>query len=316
VRHVGYERSTSALLSRPDDDGAASPTSPHPALACSQDVDTRLIAAETRCLICRSLLRDPAVVVPCLHRFCRSCIDEALRRRVNGVGQAAPCPACRAPVASRRSARDDPRYAALIAAVYGDLDEWEEGEHARVVAGRGGVGGGGVGGEGRGEPASTAPESASKRARIGDPEGPLLASAVGGAAVVASAAAAAVGGGAPEAQLGQALADAAAAARDADPEAARGQTNSASTSTVVRLVLEPGRGVPSTTGPIVVPAAPAIVTVADVQIGLDSLGLGGNDVMVELALPGAEGAVVDDADTLGGLAKDGEVKLVFRAWEG
>jgi hypothetical protein len=36
------------------------------------------------------------------------------------------CPACRTHCASRRSLRDDPKYDALIAALYPDIDKYEE----------------------------------------------------------------------------------------------------------------------------------------------------------------------------------------------
>ena len=36
------------------------------------------------------------------------------------------CPACRTHCASRRSLRDDPNFDALVAAIYPDLDKYEE----------------------------------------------------------------------------------------------------------------------------------------------------------------------------------------------
>ncbi|CAI0548704.1 unnamed protein product [Linum tenue] len=60
----------------------------------------------------------------CLHRFCRECIDKSMR-----FGNK-ECPACRTHCASRRSLRDDPNYDALIAALYPDIDKYEEKELA------------------------------------------------------------------------------------------------------------------------------------------------------------------------------------------
>ncbi|XP_022878111.1 putative E3 ubiquitin-protein ligase RING1a [Olea europaea var. sylvestris] len=60
----------------------------------------------------------------CLHRFCRECIDKSMRLGNN------ECPACRTHCASRRSLRDDPNYDALIAALYPDIDKFEEEEFA------------------------------------------------------------------------------------------------------------------------------------------------------------------------------------------
>nr|XP_008381594.2 putative E3 ubiquitin-protein ligase RING1a isoform X2 [Malus domestica] len=60
----------------------------------------------------------------CLHRFCRECIDKSMRMGNN------ECPACRTHCASRRSLRDDPKYDALIAALYPDIEKYEEEELA------------------------------------------------------------------------------------------------------------------------------------------------------------------------------------------
>ncbi|KAG9147295.1 hypothetical protein Leryth_023592 [Lithospermum erythrorhizon] len=60
----------------------------------------------------------------CLHRFCRECIDKAMR-----LGNK-ECPACRTHCASRRSLRDDPNYDALISALYPDIEKYEEEELA------------------------------------------------------------------------------------------------------------------------------------------------------------------------------------------
>ncbi|PKA52575.1 Putative E3 ubiquitin-protein ligase RING1a [Apostasia shenzhenica] len=60
----------------------------------------------------------------CLHRFCRECIDKSMRLGNN------ECPACRTHCASRRSLRDDPNYDSLIAALYPDIDKYEEEELA------------------------------------------------------------------------------------------------------------------------------------------------------------------------------------------
>ncbi|KAG6767673.1 hypothetical protein POTOM_028885 [Populus tomentosa] len=52
------------------------------------------------------------------------CIDKSMRMGNN------ECPACRTHCASRRSLRDDPNYDALIAALYPDIDKYEEEELA------------------------------------------------------------------------------------------------------------------------------------------------------------------------------------------
>ncbi|CAA7394319.1 unnamed protein product [Spirodela intermedia] len=82
------------------------------------------IRREVQCPICLGIIRKTRTVMDCLHRFCRECIDRSMRLGNN------ECPACRTHCASRRSLRDDPNYDALIAALYPDIDKYEEEELA------------------------------------------------------------------------------------------------------------------------------------------------------------------------------------------
>ncbi|CAI9755165.1 unnamed protein product [Fraxinus pennsylvanica] len=82
------------------------------------------IRKEVQCPICLGIIRKTRTVMECLHRFCRECIDKSMRLGNN------ECPACRTHCASRRSLRDDPNYDALIAALYPDIDKYEEEEFA------------------------------------------------------------------------------------------------------------------------------------------------------------------------------------------
>ncbi|KAJ7968589.1 E3 ubiquitin-protein ligase ring1a-like protein [Quillaja saponaria] len=82
------------------------------------------IRKEVQCPICLGIIRKTRTVMDCLHRFCRECIDKSMRLGNN------ECPACRTHCASRRSLRDDPNYDALIAALYPDIDKYEEEELA------------------------------------------------------------------------------------------------------------------------------------------------------------------------------------------
>ncbi|RZC80609.1 hypothetical protein C5167_043177 [Papaver somniferum] len=82
------------------------------------------IRKEVQCPICLGIIRKTRTVMECLHRFCRECIDKSMRLGNN------ECPACRTHCASRRSLRDDPNYDALIAAIYPDIDKYEEEEMA------------------------------------------------------------------------------------------------------------------------------------------------------------------------------------------
>ncbi|XWS12620.1 hypothetical protein CRYUN_Cryun37aG0105700 [Craigia yunnanensis] len=80
------------------------------------------IRKEVQCPICLGIIRKTRTVMECLHRFCRECIDKSMRMGNN------ECPACRTHCASRRSLRDDPNYDTLIAALYPDIDKYEEEE--------------------------------------------------------------------------------------------------------------------------------------------------------------------------------------------
>ncbi|CAM6043370.1 unnamed protein product [Sphagnum compactum] len=78
------------------------------------------IRKEMQCPICLGIIRKTRTVMECLHRFCRACIDKSMRLGNN------ECPACRAHCASRRSLRDDPNFDNLVAALYPNLDQYEE----------------------------------------------------------------------------------------------------------------------------------------------------------------------------------------------
>ncbi|GLT29485.1 hypothetical protein SLA2020_043510 [Shorea laevis] len=80
------------------------------------------IHKEVQCPICLGIIRKTRTVMECLHRFCRECIDKSMRLGNN------ECPACRTHCASRRSLRNDPNYDVLVAALYPDIDRYEEEE--------------------------------------------------------------------------------------------------------------------------------------------------------------------------------------------
>ncbi|XP_044503165.1 putative E3 ubiquitin-protein ligase RING1a isoform X2 [Mangifera indica] len=107
-----------------DEDSEATPSS------TSQDkpefvyVELPEIRKDVQCPICLGIIKKTRTVMECLHRFCRECIDKSMRLGNN------ECPACRTHCASRRSLRDDPNYDALIAALYPDIDKYEEEELA------------------------------------------------------------------------------------------------------------------------------------------------------------------------------------------
>ena len=66
---------------------------------------------ELRCPICLEVLCDTRCVKECLHRFCRLCLEQALRK--NGK----ECPICRTPMMSRRDAVPDTALDTMIASL-------------------------------------------------------------------------------------------------------------------------------------------------------------------------------------------------------
>ncbi|CAN8267600.1 unnamed protein product [Cochlearia groenlandica] len=88
------------------------------------EIDLVEIRKDVQCPICLGIIKKTRTVMECLHRFCRECIDKSMRLGNN------ECPACRKHCASRRSLRDDPKFDALIAALFTDIDSFEEEELA------------------------------------------------------------------------------------------------------------------------------------------------------------------------------------------
>ncbi|KAI0504911.1 hypothetical protein KFK09_015865 [Dendrobium nobile] len=78
------------------------------------------VSKEVECPLCFEIIRKTRAFMECLHRFCKECIDKAMR-----VGNK-ECPVCRTRCATRRSLRDDPNFDALIAALFPDIDKHEE----------------------------------------------------------------------------------------------------------------------------------------------------------------------------------------------
>ncbi|KAM7275770.1 hypothetical protein ACFE04_017636 [Oxalis oulophora] len=70
----------------------------------------------------QGIIRKTKTAMECLHRFCGECIDKSIR-----LGRK-ECPTCRSHLASRRSLRDDPNHDALVLALFGDIDKYEEEE--------------------------------------------------------------------------------------------------------------------------------------------------------------------------------------------
>ncbi|KAF3607228.1 hypothetical protein DY000_02044304 [Brassica cretica] len=85
-----------------------------------EGIDLEDIRTYVQCPICLGIIRKTRTFMECLHRFCQECIDKSMRFGNH------ECPACRKHVASRRSLRPDPKFDAFIAAIFGNIDSYEE----------------------------------------------------------------------------------------------------------------------------------------------------------------------------------------------
>ena len=72
------------------------------------------ISAHFKCGICLGIIKNCTAIQVCLHRFCRNCIEQSLRRNNK------ECPICQTPCASRRSLLDDTPFQWFINSFYPD----------------------------------------------------------------------------------------------------------------------------------------------------------------------------------------------------
>jgi hypothetical protein len=85
----------------------------------------RDVRADTRCSICWGTVKNCVTVRVCLHRFCNDCVQESIRKNQMC------CPECRAKVASRRDFVKDPKFDAIVSAIYeakGGAEAYDEKE--------------------------------------------------------------------------------------------------------------------------------------------------------------------------------------------
>ncbi|QDZ20697.1 RING-type domain-containing protein [Chloropicon primus] len=79
----------------------------------------------TTCTICLSTIQNTRAVKECLHRFCRECIEVAMRQN------RPECPLCKTRIPSRRSCKEDKAFDALLESIYGDLDQLRAAERKK-----------------------------------------------------------------------------------------------------------------------------------------------------------------------------------------
>jgi len=65
------------------------------------NLKTSILKDEMRCSICLETYTDPHVLPECMHRFCKACVKNALRKCGN------ECPICRTRVTTSRDLRRD-----------------------------------------------------------------------------------------------------------------------------------------------------------------------------------------------------------------
>lgn len=74
-------------------------------------ISPRSLYREIVCPICLDILSQTRAAPDCLHRFCRKCLDKAVKKE---------CPVCRKKLPSQvKSFREDPKFDQLIAKIYG-----------------------------------------------------------------------------------------------------------------------------------------------------------------------------------------------------
>lgn len=81
-------------------------------------VTPRSLHSEVMCPICLDILNHTMTTKECLHRFCRGCINTALRNSNR------ECPTCRKKIVSGRSLRRDVNFDELIAAIFGNREDY------------------------------------------------------------------------------------------------------------------------------------------------------------------------------------------------
>ena len=90
------------------------------ASSAAVSVPLRSLKTEVTCAVCLGIIRECAVVIACLHRFCGDCIADSLR-----FGKR-ECPTCRLPCPSRRHLRADPLFDRIVNIIYDDIDGAEK----------------------------------------------------------------------------------------------------------------------------------------------------------------------------------------------
>lgn len=68
------------------------------------------------CPICLDIFKDPVYVKVCSHRFCKDCIEKAIRQ-----GKKKNCPTCRKNIGTKRILRIDNNISELATLLVGNV---------------------------------------------------------------------------------------------------------------------------------------------------------------------------------------------------
>lgn len=71
------------------------------------------------CPICMEILQDPVYIKACSHRFCKICIEKAIRM----CGKKC-CPTCRKQIQTKRQLRIDDNVQAIIGMIFGNVSQF------------------------------------------------------------------------------------------------------------------------------------------------------------------------------------------------
>ncbi|GFH61959.1 hypothetical protein CTEN210_18435 [Chaetoceros tenuissimus] len=96
----------------------------HKAKMPRTDPITTDVQHEISCPICLEKLNDPHIVPECCHRFCKGCIERALKHRNE-------CPKCRCRVTSRRALRRDEVFGELLCLF--DIEKAKDGKGIKFL---------------------------------------------------------------------------------------------------------------------------------------------------------------------------------------
>ncbi|KRW98092.1 hypothetical protein PPERSA_03051 [Pseudocohnilembus persalinus] len=74
-----------------------------------------------KCPICLEIFNDPYYVKACSHRFCKTCIEDFVRK-----DKSKECPLCRSHIGIKRNLRQDAQVQELCAIIFGNVSDFNK----------------------------------------------------------------------------------------------------------------------------------------------------------------------------------------------